>query len=311
MPSILISTVCAALVSIPVVFCLIRLIQNWSWGKVIMTVVCILSALLFGEYVTIEKIVNMIPALWDFAQEFGLRILIIAILILFAVQVASLIGKFFESSVWRMLVNGIRITMNFIANIHPWIAKCVVGIMWLTNCTQIALASFYEIDNDDDVEDSTVKVRELHAMSLLYDIIDYWAAGLCALLVSYMVEYHWSFAEKTVGVWLFDIVFALSALYGCFKSGKDLTWGEAHRRAHDGVYEHNHVAGWIYRIVQHVVGVVWDGPEQIVIFYKNELRTKSSMIIIAIVLSAVQGAFWTWLYTVGHNTFIERIMTWF
>ena len=310
MPTV-ISITSGILIGTTLLLCLGRMIQKWAWGKVFMTTCVILLAVVYGDYVTIESIKNALPKIIDFLKDFGIRILAIVVMIAFALQVAGLVGMFFRSRVWRFFVKTFQTTLRFIASIHPLTAKVVCGLMWIGNCIKAALVHFYDIEGDDEAEEVVDKVRELHLMSLLYDIYDYWAAGLCALLVSYLVEYSFTYAQKTGIVWLLiDVPFALSALFGCFNSGKDLTWGEAHRRAHDGVYAYNHIAGWIYRIVQHVVGTIWDGPEQIAIFYAKELRTKTKMVIFAVALSIPQAAFWAWAYTLGNDTIIVRFLEW-
>ncbi len=293
------------------VLCMMRLIQKWSWDKVIMTMYLVLIAVVFGDYVTIESIKNVLPIILDFLKDFGIRILAIVLMIACALQIAHLVGIFFKSCVWQFFVKAFQVTLQVIADIHPWAAKVVGGMMWVGGLVKVALSHFYDIEGDDEAEEVVDKVRELHLMSLLYDIIDYWAAGLCALLVSYLAEYQFTYAQKSGIVWIvIDVPFALSALYGCFKSGKDLTWGEAHRRAHDGVYAYNRIAGWIYRVVQHVVGTIWDGPEQIAIFYAQELRTKTKMVMLAIALSIPQAAFWAWAYTLGNDAIIVRFLEW-
>lgn len=276
--------------------------------------IAIFSGLLtyfLADVITPELIGQWGPVLWDFMKDFGIRILAIIVMIAGALQIAQLIGMFFRSCIWKFFVRAFNATMEFIAGIHPWTAKVVGGIMWVGGLIKVALKHFYDIEGDDEAEDVVDKVRELHLMSLLYDIIDYWAAGLCALLVSYLAEYQFSFGSKSAIIWiLIDVPFALSALYGCFKTGKDLTWGEAHRRAHDGVYAYNHIAGWIYRIVQHVVGTLWDGPEQTAVFYKRELRTKTKMVMLAVALSIPQAVFWAWVYTLGNDAIIVKFLEW-
>lgn len=233
------------------------------------------------------------------------------VLILRAIQIAGLISIFFRSRAWHSVMHGVQIILNIIAHVHPWFATIVSGVLWFVSCVKIALSHFYAIDDEDGVDDAVVKVRNLHLMSLFYDIVDYWAAAYCALLVSYMAAYQWSFVAKTIWVWLLvDIPFAMGALYGCFATGKDLTWGEAHRRAHDGVYTHNRIAGWIYRIVQHVVGIIWDGPEQLAIFYSSELMTRSRMYAVALFLSTFQAIFWAWAYSLANDAFIIRALEW-
>jgi hypothetical protein len=279
--------------------------------KVVIVTVVVLAGVLFGDYVTIEAIKSALPKIVEFLKGFGIRILVIMIMIACALQIAHLISVFFKSCVWRFFLKYFQVTLRIIAGMHPMTAKVVSGLTWLADCIKVALVHFYDIERDDEAEDVVGKVRELHLMSLLYDIIDYWAAGLCALLVSYLVEYQFSYAQKSVIVWaVIDVPFALSALYGCFKTGKDLTWGEAHRRAHDGVYAYNRIAGWIYRIVQHAVGTLWDGPEQIAAFYAKELRTKTKMVIFVLALSVPQAIFWAWAYTLGNDAIIVRFLEW-
>jgi hypothetical protein len=266
MPSLAVITGTCLICAILMV-ALMRLVHPWTWMKFALSAILSIIAVFFGNYLVQGGCGRYLPQIFDFLKEFGLRVVIILVLIVFAVQVAALFSKFFKSKVWSLFWKIVGVAFESIANINPLTKKCAATCMWFIDCAKTGVTHFYEIKNEDNSEQVVGKVAELHKMSLLYDIIDYWAAGLCAIMVAYMVKYQWQFSSKTFAVWLFDVAFALSALFGCLASGKDLTWGEAHRRAHDGIYAQDHIGGWIYRIVQHTVGVIWDGPEQIAIFY--------------------------------------------
>jgi hypothetical protein len=83
------------------------------------------------------------------------------------------------------------------------------------------------------------------------------------------------------------------------KSGQDITLGEALRRSADIIHGENRIAGYLNFLLVSVKAIVWEGPEQIVIFFR--LAGATRIMISLVTLSLVQGLFGAWLYSTGYD----------
>lgn len=141
----------------------------------------------------------------------------------------------------------------------------------------------------------------------IYVIADYWTALLCASLVGAMKYYGLNFIEIFLGTWAYDFVVAMAFLVISLKSGQDITLGEAFRRAADVIRSSHKVAGYLTFGYLTIKATIWDGPEQIAIFFKKEIKTLPRMTVLLFFLTIVQGAFWAWVYSLGYDSISELI----
>ncbi|KKQ52434.1 MAG: hypothetical protein US70_C0009G0029 [Parcubacteria group bacterium GW2011_GWD2_38_11] len=243
----------------------------------------------------------------DFVREFAIRFLVIALVFLFLIQIARVVGKIFHSELFKKILCFGKRFFLWLSGLHPVCEKIVNFFRWLVSMCKIAFNGFHTIEQGDSLEEAGKKIRANFLRGLVYDVADYHLAILCAVMVSQLNDWHWGFFWIFFATWMFDIGCVVISIVGCVKSGQDLTLGEAHRRGFEAVRAQSKIAGWMYKIIQHPMATIWDGPEQLIFFYKKELKGffKTAMAVVG--LTVVQGLFWAWLYSLGHESVIELI----
>ena len=181
----------------------------------------------------------------------------------------------------------------------------IIAVFILILCfksTREVLKAFFGIHDSDNVVSGARKLSTLTIGRVLYIAADYWVAGLLGAMVVYMKADGYSYTIIILATWLYDFVAALVFWAVSNISGNDFTFGESYRRAGNkmstakikfvGVILFVITPAWVI-----FKAIIWDGPEAIVIYFKNELRTVLCTIIALVVLSGIQGLFGAWLYT--------------
>ena len=146
---------------------------------------------------------------------------------------------------------------------------------------------------------------------IVYYISDYWLSALSAVLVIGMRSYGFSFLLIFLAVWLYDYVVAATFVWIREKSGIDFTLAEAFRNAVDAAFKKSRTAGMVMLVTFLFRASVWEGPEQAVIFFRPELRTRLRRELVLALLTAVQGVFWTVVYGAGHESVLALWKTFF
>ncbi len=170
-----------------------------------------------------------------------------------------------------------------------------------------AVMAFFDIREGDSVISGSKKVAVRAAERTVYIVADYWTAILCAMLVSTMKYWHRPFYEIFLATWAYDFIVAVMFMIVSEKSGRDITLGNSFRRAADVVHSSNKIAGYATFGYLTLKATIWDGPEQIAIFFKKEIKTLPRMIGLLFFLAIVQGAFWAWVYSLGYDSISELI----
>jgi len=116
-----------------------------------------------------------------------------------------------------------------------------------------------------------------------------------------------SFAQAFLARWLFDLAAAGAFVIAYEKTGQDITLGEAYRNSTDVIFERSRVAGILATIWTIIHAAVWSGLDHVVVFFKKELATRSRTAVALVLLTAVQAAVWTVLYTLGYESVPELI----
>lgn len=249
--------------------------------------------------------------MWDFIQDFAIRIAVIIALFLFLIQIVKLIGRIWKSALVQAFVAFVKKSSVRFARINPFFNWIVRVIVRAGDLMEIAFKGFHQITGEDTLEEAGSKIRANFLRGLVYDVADYNLAIICAIMVSQLNDWDWSFAMIFLATWMFDIVCCVISIVGCEKSSQDLTLGLAHRNAFEAVSIASRLGGHLYKIIQHPMAVIWDGPEQLVYFYKKELHTWTRVGVTVVSLTLLQGLFWTWIYSLGHDHVIARIVEWF
>jgi hypothetical protein len=167
--------------------------------------------------------------------------------------------------------------------------------------------AFFDIRENDGLGSRTKKVGATAIRRVVFIAADYWTALACAGLVSILNYWGRSFLEITAATWAYDLAIATVFLGISLKSGQDITLGESFRRAADVVHSANKMAGYITFAGLAAKATIWDGPEQVVIFFKKEIKTITGMLVILTILTLVQGLFWAWLYSLGYDSVTDLI----
>jgi len=239
---------------------------------------------------------------YEFLKEFIVRIAVVVVVFLFFIQICKVVGKIFYSALFQSFVSICATGIEKFSTISPACEKLVKTFTWFASMVKIAFKGFHEIEEGDSLEEAGKKIRANYLRGLVYDVADYQLAILCAVMVSQLKDWNWSFLHIFMAAWLFDIACCVIAIVGCLKAKQDLTLGEAHRRAFEAVKSQSALAGHIYRFIQHPMATIWDGPEQLVFFYKKELQGFARIASVVACLTLFQGAFWAWAYSLGHDS---------
>lgn len=170
-----------------------------------------------------------------------------------------------------------------------------------------ALKAFFEIGDGEGVVAGSKKVGMIAARRVIYIFADYWMAILSAGIIGAMKFGGYNFAQTFLVVWAYDFVVASMMLIASIKSGQDFTLGESFRRAVNVIHGAHKITGYAAIVFLNIKAVIWDGPEQIVMFFRKELRTVSRMIALLFFLTIIQGAFWTWMYSLGYDSVSQLV----
>jgi hypothetical protein len=177
-----------------------------------------------------------------------------------------------------------------------------IGLMLLFKGTRDVVKAFFGFHEHEGASVKAKKVFSLTIGRVVYAAADYWVAILLGTIVVMMSAYNCSYVSIILVTWIYDFVFAVIFWAASERSGNDFTFGKAYRRAGDKMNEsQNRIVGMTLFVLTVLwvsfKAIVWDGPESIVIFFKNELKTTSRVIVALEVLAGIQSLFGAWLYT--------------
>jgi len=159
--------------------------------------------------------------------------------------------------------------------------------------------AFFDIHSDDTLISGTGKVAATAARRTVFVVMDYWVAILLAAMVAFMKYHGHDYWTIFLATWAYDFTAAAAFYLLQTKSGQDITLGEAFRRAADVIHAKNRLAGYLTFLLVSAKAIVWEGPEQIVIFFR---LTGAARVLISLVgLSLIQGLFGAWLYSTGYD----------
>ena len=185
---------------------------------------------------------------------------------------------------------------------------------WVTNITTPVadiLKAFFNISDGDDAKESGKKVAGSVFRRVIYSVADYWLAFLSGVLIIMLKAIGYGFLQMFFVMWAFDVVVAYAFVAVWQRTGKDVTLGEDYRRASDAIFQKSRIIGWMSRLGVVIKATFWDGPEHIVIFFRKEIKTEARMIVVLLILTAMQAAIWTEIYSLGYDSIaglIEHIM---
>lgn len=159
--------------------------------------------------------------------------------------------------------------------------------------------AFFDIRADDTLVSKTGKVAATAARRTVFVLLDYWVAIPLAAMVAFMKYRGHDYRTIFLATWAYDFIAAAAFYQLQTRSGQDITLGEALRRSADIIHGESRVAGYLTFLLVSVKAIIWEGPEQIVIFFR--LVGAARILISLVALSMIQGLFGAWLYSTGYD----------
>ncbi|EKE20884.1 MAG: hypothetical protein ACD_7C00444G0003 [uncultured bacterium] len=170
-----------------------------------------------------------------------------------------------------------------------------------------AIREFFKIFEDDDHDEVVKAVSMTMKQRAYYIAMDYWAVFGAIFVVSILSYFNRGFIEIFLATATYDFLVAWGFMIYSLKTGNDVTFGEGYRRAIDVVHRESKIVGYIGMILLNLKAVIWDGPEQVPIFFKKEIGGLTNMTFILFFLATFQGLFWAWLYSYGYESVLEAV----
>ena len=189
-----------------------------------------------------------------------------------------------------------------IGNVTSWIAV-------LKN----AFTAFINVRKEETYTRKSLSLSSAVAKRVLYLTLDYWLTALEAVLAVWLyTSLPFTDLKLIVAVWLmlwaYEIVIALFFIVQWRVTGIDITLSEDWRRAIDVISAGSQRVGRVAYWTKILKAVIWDGPEEIVIFCHRELRSKYSVVLILLCVTSFQAAFWGGAFVGGYELFIQPII---
>lgn len=179
------------------------------------------------------------------------------------------------------------------------------SVQALRNDVKDVWNTFFDIQEEDQVGDAAEKISNKIELRLWYFILDYWLAALFAGLVIGMTAMGFRPLTIFFAGWGFDFVVAMYFVIHERIFGTDISLGSDYRRALDVLKERRKLAWSIAIIGILAKASVWDGPEQVVMFFRKEIHTWLRVSVVIALLAAFQAAFWQVIWSLGYDLFVE------
>jgi hypothetical protein len=158
---------------------------------------------------------------------------------------------------------------------------------------------FLGINRDDKGSEKTGKVAKTVSKGIAYYLSDYTITMLSPITVGFLKFLGWNDFHMTLAMWFENILIAYGFLLFSRNIILDFTLTEAMRSSIEVIWRKNKVVAFFLTIILLLRFSIWDGPERVAIFFKKELPGRIKEVIIIIIFSLAQAAFWTKLYSVG------------
>lgn len=187
-----------------------------------------------------------------------------------------------------------RETTRWTARVGTWVVAAI-SFLW------DVLKSLLNFKEEDELLGKGKKAANLLVRRIVYFVADYYLVGVSAAIVAAMKHLGFAFLWAFVALWVFDFVVAGAFVFFYEKTGKDLSLGVDYRRAIDTAYKKSRITGIIAIVLFIIKAIFWTGPEQVVTFFRKEIRTILRVIIVLLVLTAIQAVIWTMIYGFGYG----------
>lgn len=256
------------------------------------------------SYVVKNNAVNFLREIWDN------KILSLFYLIVVGANIFEFSGEILGIQiVWQRLAIAASVPVTFFVSLVflvVFILERFKGAK-VVSVIKEATREFFQIFEDDSHEDVVASVRMTMKQRAYYIAMDYWAVFACIGLITVLNYFEKSSVEVAIWTIAFDFWVAWGFMVYSLRTGKDVTFGEGYRRALDIIHRESKVIGFLGMVGVNAKATIWDGPEQVPIFFKKELRSFERMVGILVPLSIIQGIFWAWLYSYGYESVFAAI----
>jgi len=236
----------------------------------------------------------LIEYLWDFS----LKVLVIIVVFVFFAQIVAVIKKVIFSGPSKSFF--LRLHAYFVASSQKDGSRRFSRfIVYSVDVITIAAKEFYDIEDEDGEDEIVEKVATMEKWGLVDSVYDWSWAVLSMALVELCVKTGTSLGLYFFIAWFGNNIKAVGAVKMAEAFDKDLSFGKAFRRVFDRVKARSPWIANLWMIWINTIGILWDGPDQVMFFYHKELNSASRRWIFLLPTTAVQAIFWIWAYSEG------------
>lgn len=200
------------------------------------------------------------------------------------------------------------------------------------NIFDAASNAFLDVEEKDGAAQLAKKTAVTAAKRVGYEVFDYGLAGLSIALVVTIKQIDFAYFDNFSQTWFgyhlppmimgFDIRFIAAmismwlvvdlstvlfsiALYE--RTGHDITLGRSYRRMANVIYAHSRKAGVVVFLYEIIIASFWSGPDYTVLFFRDELKTRTQLIAAATAITTVHAILWTTVYWYGFDNIMELV----
>lgn len=138
--------------------------------------------------------------------------------------------------------------------------------------------------------------------------VDWLLVGVTAMLVVFLKSIDFSDLAVFAVLWVGNVLVSWSVVFANDKTGIDLTLMQGLRRLVDATTERSRFFGIICEAVVLVRLTIWDGPDQLFIYFRKHLPQSTAFrVSFFLGASGVQMAIWTLLYVSGYEEITQLI----
>lgn len=174
-------------------------------------------------------------------------------------------------------------------------------VVSILSATADIAKSLFDIKEGDGALMRGVKTSGFAIRRALYVYLDKLLAGGAMAIVVVAKELSYPFLVAAALMWVYNFVVSGAFLVWYAKTGQDLTLGSDFRRAADTAREKSRLAGYFVMANTIVFAIFWTGPEQVLIFFRKEIRTHARAVGLLLILAAIQALIWTAIYGFGYE----------
>jgi hypothetical protein len=190
--------------------------------------------------------------------------------------------------------------------------KCKTMAAHWVSVTRRTFGAFLGTNKDDTTVKKAGRVGSVVARRAVFMQMDYalTAAGAAIAVTLHTWHPYEGWAQILFvfsALWVFELLCAMPFIFAWRKTGIDVTLAADARRAMNQLSSDSKIAGKIGFSFFICKGLVWDGPEEVIIFFYNELQQKGLIMVTLIIVSAIQAALWGFVFIWGYEMILWLI----